>query len=198
MNSIDICNMALSFLNCGRINSIDDTDTAARLCKINYNHLRRRLLRMYPWGFAEKITKLALFEAQRIGYLYAYAYPEDCLLMHFVFDEDHASNYEEERQDFRVCQLADAGQAILTNVEKAYACYTSDIKQTQRFSAEFVDALSHLLASSIAMTLTGNTELQSINLQLAQQAVDLARYQDATERERHTRYPHQYSDARFM
>ena len=97
-----------------------------------------------------------------------------------------------------ICQLADAGQAILTNVEKAYACYTSDIKQTQRFSAEFVDALSHLLASSIAMTLTGNTELQSINLQLAQQAVDLARYQDATERERHTRYPHQYSDARFM
>ena len=49
----------------------------------------------------------------------------------------------------------------------------------------------------MAMGMTGNTELQSINLQLAQQSVDLARYQDAVERERRTRYPHGYSDARF-
>ena len=62
MNSIDICNMALSFLHCGRINSLDDTEKAAQLCKIHYDHLRRRLLRMYPWGFAEKLTKLALLE----------------------------------------------------------------------------------------------------------------------------------------
>ena len=198
MNRIDICNMALSFLNSGRINSLDDASTAAKLCKINYDHLRQRLLRMYPWGFAEKMAKLAQLETQGVGYAYAYAYPGDCLLLRFVFDEDHAADYEEERQDFRVCHLGEAGQVILTDVAMAYAAYTADIRPTGTFSAEFVDALAHILASVIAMPLTGNTELQNINLQLAQQAVDLARYQDISERERRTRYPHKYSDARFV
>ena len=197
MNSIDICNMALSFLHCGRINSLDDTEKAAQLCKIHYDHLRRRLLRMYPWGFAEKLTKLALLETRAVGYSYAYAYPEDCLQLRFVFDEEHAADREDFRQDFRVCYLGTVGRSILTDVSLAYGDYTADIKEPEVFSAEFSDALAHLLASSMAMGMTGNTELQSINLQLAQQSVDLARYQDAVERERRTRYPHGYSDARF-
>ena len=198
MNSIDICNMALSFLNCGRINSLDEMTKEAKQCKINYDHLRRRLLRMYPWGFAGKIGKLALLDERAPGYAYAYAYPEDCLALRFVFDEEHAGIRWESRQDFSVSQLGMVGRVVLTDVAIAYADYTADIKGPEEFSEEFIDALAHLLASALAMVMTGNTELQSIHLQLAQQAVDLARYQDATERERRTRYPHQYSDARFI
>lgn len=198
MNAIDICNMALAYLNNGRINSLDEDSTAAKACRLHYDHLRRRLLRMYPWGFANKMDKLALLVDKAPGYAYAYAYPSDCICMRFVFDTEHADKVEEERQDFSIMQLGTNGRAILTDVALAYGIYTADIKQPEMFSEEFIDALAHLLASTMAMTLSGSTDLQNINLQLSQNAIDIARYQDAIEQERKTRYPHGYADARFQ
>lgn len=197
MNAIDICNMALAYLNNGRISSLNEDSTAAKACRLHYDHLRRRLLRMYTWGFAAKIEKLALLNDKAPGYDYAYSYPSDCISMRFVFDEEHADKMQEERQDFDIVQLGTGSRTILTNVALAYGLYTADIKQPEMFSEEFIDALAHLLASTMAMTLSGSTDLQTINLQLSQNAIDVARHQDAIEKQRKTRYPHGYADARF-
>ena len=59
MYSTDICNIALSSIGQGRIDSIDEDSEAARQCKLHYELTRKNLLSSYRWGFAERSEKLA-------------------------------------------------------------------------------------------------------------------------------------------
>lgn len=102
MNSTEICNMALSYLGNGRINSVDDAAEDARKCKIHYDHDRRRMLAAYSWGFAKRIERLALFTSDVPGWDYAYSYPAECISVIYVYDKDGARKKEEAREDFEI------------------------------------------------------------------------------------------------
>ena len=75
--------------------------------------------------------------------------------------------------------------------------YTADIKDPAMMSDEFVDAFYHLLASAMAMPLVDSASMQQTNYQLAQMAVQAAKWENMVESAKRTRYPHGYSDARF-
>ena len=197
MNSTDICNMALSYIGQGRINSIDDASEEARKCKVHYDHDRRRMLTAYPWGFAKRVEKLALHEDEIPGWDYVYAYPAECLSVLYVYDKEHARKKEEERQDFEIITLGGGRKGVATNVAEAWAEYTEDAKDPSVFSEEFTEGLTHLLASSIAMGITGNANISVQHMQLAQQSVATARYYDALEKEKRMRYPNKYANERF-
>lgn len=197
MQSTDICNLALSFLGKGRIDSIDEDVEEAKQCKIHYDHTRRRMLLAYPWGFARRTAKLALLTTTLPGWQYCYAYPAECLSVQFVFDESHARHKEMNRQDFRIVMVSAGARAIATDVEDAYTEFTYDVKDPTMFSEEFSDGLAHLLASAMATGINGSAAIQAQNIQLAQQAIEQAKYLSAVEQERRTEYPHKYADSRF-
>ena len=162
MNSTEICNMALSYLGNGRVNSIDDAAEDARKCKIHYDHDRRRMLAAYSWGFAK----------------------------------DGARKREEAREDFEIVTLG-GQKAIATDVRDAWAEYTADVRDANMFSEEFTEGLTHLLASSIAMGITGNANIAMQHMQLAQQSVVTAKQYSVLEKERRMRYPNKYANERF-
>lgn len=196
MNSTEICNMALSYIGNGRINSIDDAAEDARKCKIHYDHDRRRMLMAYPWGFAKRMEKLALFTDKVPGWDFAYSYPTECVNVTYVYDEDGARRKEEAREDFEIVTL-DGRKTIATDVRDAWAEYTADVRDANMFSEEFTEGLTHLLASSIAMGITGNANIAMQHMQLAQQSIVSAGYYNAIEKERRMRYPNKYANERF-
>lgn len=197
MNSTEICNLALSYLGQGRINSIEDSAEEARKCKAHYDHDRRRLLLSYPWGFARRIEKLAAYDVHIPGWQYVYAYPAQCIAVTFVYDERNARVKEENRQDFEIVTFGGGQKGIASDTADAYAEYTEDVKDPGAFSEEFVEALSHLLAASIAMGVTGNANIVAQHMQLAQAAVESAKYYAVLEKEKRTRFPEKYAAARF-
>lgn len=197
MNRTDICNMALSIIKRQRIDGLDDSSEEAKACKIYYEHTRKRLLKMFNWGFARQLEKLALRNVEVPGWDFCYGYPADCISMQLVFDENHARDREMERQDFQVITVTGNDRVIATNVPMAWAEYTADVKNTESFSEEFIEALTRMLAANLAIPLTGSTELMQANMQLAQQSVNIAIQENVNEQERRTRWPRKYEQARF-
>ena len=196
MNSTDICNMALSYIGQGRINSIDDASEEARKCKVHYDHDRRRMLTAYPWGFAKRIGKLALYLNEVPGWDYAYAYPAECLSVLYIYDAESARKKETEPADYEIVTIGGC-KGIATDVQEAWAEYTGDEKDPEIFSEEFIEGLAHLLASSIAMGVTGNATIAAQHMQLAQQSIVTARYYSALEKARQMQYPNKYANERF-
>lgn len=197
MNRTDICNMALAAISREPIKSLDEESTEAQQAAIFYEHTRKRLLRMYPWGFARKVDKLAELNLTIPGWDYVYGYPADCLLVNFVFDENHAPLKEMERQDYQIVTTTGNNKAIASNTEKAWAEYIYDAKNTEVFSEEFIEALVRMMAANLSLQLTGNSELFNLNMQLAQQAASLGTLQNIREEERRTNWPRKYEQARF-
>lgn len=197
MNRTDICNMALSIVSRQRIDSLEDTSEEAKTCALYYEHTRKRLLKMYNWGFARRLEKLALRREKIPGWEYCYGYPEDCLTVQLLFDEENAEQREMERQDFQIVTLTGNDRVIATNVPLAWAEYTFDVKNTESFSPEFTEALTRMIAANIAIPLTSNTDLMNMNIQLAQQAINIAMQESVVEQERKMKWPRKYEGARF-
>lgn len=197
MNRTDICNMALSIIQRQRIDSLEDTSEEAKACAIYYEHVRRRLLKMYNWGFARHMEPLALRKETVPGFDLCYGYPQECLTVQLVFDENHARRREIEKQDFQIVTISGNDRVIATNVENAWAEYTYNVRNTEEFSEEFIEALARMLAASLALPLTGNSELMQMNMQLAQQSINIAMQESVTEQERRTQWPRKYEQERF-
>lgn len=197
MTNTDICNIALSYLAKGRIMSLaEEKSEEARQCKLHYDICRKRLLSAYTWGFAKGVVRLARLAVTVPGWEYVYAYPQDCLRVSLIFDEESARNKENDRMDFETVNVGTT-KALAADTEDAWAEYVRDEKDPERFSVEFTEALARLLASSMAMTLTGNANLMQTNYQLMQASIQEAKLMAATERERKTEYPTTYADIRF-
>lgn len=197
MNQIDICNMALALINRERIDSLEDSSQEAKMCKTFYDHERKRLLKMYSWGFARKTDQLALRVNTIPGWDFIYGLPQDCINMLFVFNDMTVERREFNRQDFRIVTVTGSDKVIACNLEDAWAEYIYNYRDTESFSEEFVEALTHSLAAKLALPLTSNTELAQMNMQLAQAALNMAAMEDANEQERKTMYPRKYENARF-
>lgn len=197
MNRTEICNMALAIIKRQRIDSLEETSEEARTCKTFYEHTRKRLLEMYNWGFARRMERLALRLDTVPGWQFCYGYPQECISVRLIFDEPHAMMREMERQDFQIVTISGDDRVIGTNVEEAWAEFTSDVKNPDNFNTEFTEALVRMLAANMAVPLTGDGELMKMNFQLAQQAINIAMHESVVEQERRTKWPRKYSQARF-
>lgn len=197
MTNTDICNIALSYLAKNRITSLEDNTEEAKQCKIHYDHCRHMILRAYTWGFAKKVEQLALLEATVPGWKYAYSYPQKCEAVRLIFAESMAEQKESKKSQFEKAIITDNTRAILTNVENAWCEFTYDATDADMFSEEFIEALARLLASAMAMQLTGNAAIQTTQYQIYQLAMRSGMTAAANEREKKTAWPTDYAQARF-
>ena len=200
MTPTDICNMALAFIAKGRIASMDEQTEQARQCKLFYEQTKIDLLRNYTWGFAKRVSKLAeLTQAEASPYWkYIYAYPQKCVAVRKIFDKETGKQVlAGQQEEWDLYMASDNVPGIGCDVPQAYLEYTYDVDDTNLFSADFVDAFSHMLAFNICLQLTGNSGLQQTQYQLAQQALMRAKYTTASEKHSIPDYPSKYFDGRF-
>lgn len=183
MNSVTICNLALSHIGNYSISAFTDPTKEAKISKALYEPTLDALLRSFAWGFATKRKNLALLTETYSGYDFAYAYPTDCLNIIKIYNPNSGmiNNYYNavsfnfnERIEFDVIVNSDLNQrVILTNQEQAELVYTAKVEDANLFDPMFVDALSYKIATEMALPLKGNTTLQQglyniTNMKIAQ------------------------------
>jgi len=154
-SKVDIYNMALSHLGVGsEVASTTEQSEEARACNRFYDVARQQTLRSSPWPFATKIAALGLVqEDPNEEWAYSYQYPSDCLRVRRILSGIR-NDAPENRIPYRIA-YGTAGAVLFTDREEAEIEYTVDVTEENRFSADFVNMLSLLLAAFIAPRVTG-------------------------------------------
>jgi len=155
-----IANLTLGRLGIGKaVASITENSVEAKTLNRFYVQCRQEVLRAFPWGFATKAEPLALVSAQTFpGWEYVYQYPNGCLNMRAVGDENglrrvrslgycNYAGYEHVlqgiRQPWQVAIKDDgASQVLLTDVEDAWGFYTLDVSNPGAWPVDFGTVLS--------------------------------------------------------
>lgn len=163
VSDVGIANLALSHVGANStIESFTESSTGAIQTNLWYDRSRLQALEAYDWGFARKRITMAL-HGDTISdtatdplagvWGFRYQYPSDCIAPRKIQNPnappDDAIPFDIETD------LGGKQQTILTNQEDAVLVYTRDLHATDLFPSSFVMALSHLLASNIAYSITG-------------------------------------------
>ena len=168
-----IANMALSHIGKDGIEDFNEKSAAARAIRDFYDHARRQALEAFNWNFARKRAALALSsDAPPDGvWAFRYQYPVDCVVIRYLQNPGSTlfvprdwgyPGTETDAIAFQIEVGSTGGErTILTNLENAVAIYTFDQQICGVYSQFFIDMLSHLLASQIAIRLTGKRSLKA-------------------------------------
>lgn len=198
MDITEICNMALARIGKAGIASIKENSENARQCALFYDFTRKKLLREYAWGFAKRTIKAAELSAESPYWAHIYAYPQYCIAIRKIFSEGDAQavNEGKEQEPWDLHMVSDGVLGIGCNVEKAWIEYTYDVLDADLFSADFLEALVHMLAFNICQQLTGSAGMQQTEYQLAMNAITAAKFGSAKEKKQKPVYPTSYIDGR--
>ncbi|MUP48912.1 hypothetical protein C3L57_06875 [Veillonellaceae bacterium M2-8] len=191
-----LCNMALSYLGKGHISNIDEVNQNARTCKLFYDITRQEVLRTFPWNFAHRIERLNEVsdtdKRQAVSkFSEYYIYPNKCINLIAVTTQGD----DTQRAEFDVIVI-NGIKVIATDVSNAYVEYICDETNPNMYDSLFIVAFTHLLASKIAVQLTGMPQLEQAQLQAYMQAVQLAHLHDSRERRFNTNWKGSYLQAR--
>ena len=182
---MQIFNAALRYIGEGRVESADEDSDNANILRDIYDQKRRALLRELPWNFAVKSVELAQTTNTPVDYDYEYQLPADSLYYIGVqADRPDLITYEI-RQD-----------KLVTDESTFCLKYIYDITDTAQFDSLFVEALSFLLASAIAIPRTGDPAILNAMANGYQQAVVKARGMNMSESRTELRRPQSFIDVR--
>ena len=177
----EICNVALSHIRAGRINSLDDNTEQSRQCKTLYPLLRDQMLMDNPWPFATSVKPLVLTTKEVFGYAFVYKYPVDCLYIDQLLpeyldvesNEGLAQRMENVRlENFKIpyeVMNIDGEKVIVTNYADMRIKYRKEVTDTSLFTPQFTMTLSYLLAANLVIPLSGMEKgraMQQDNYQL--------------------------------
>ena len=189
-SEVEVCNLALSNIRAGSINSLNEGTLQAQVCKLKYPILRDRCLREIPWQFNHKLRALAPVTTDIFNWAYAYSYPVDCLKIRRLvgsYEELLAgsSNVASRMSDSRVIDLKSQRRQIpyeVFNFDNAKVIgsdqpnlridFAGKVTDPNLFSDDFIMALSHLLSSELAVPIVGaelGRALRNDSLQLYKQ-----------------------------
>ena len=151
MDTIGVCNMALTLLGANKILSLDDGTTASELCKQWLEPARDMVLESRDWTFASKRKRLpALVDAPVSEFEFQFLLPSDCLSIRAVCNnEDMQIPTEYQKEDNR----------ILARFDPVWIRYTALITDMEQFPPGCYTALAHRLAQFLSGPLTGNKGL---------------------------------------
>lgn len=167
---IGIWNLAMGHLGEDPILSIDDTSKRATACRLAYDAVRRRVLRVYPWNCAEARASLpANATPPPFGYAYAYDLPAD---FHRFWEQDSPLTNDWSIEGRQV--LTDDGAPL--NIR-----YIRDLQDCTVMDAALVDTIALNLALDICMQLTGSAEKRDRIAQNIKDRVPEAHSVDAQE-----------------
>lgn len=172
-SEVEICNLALSNIRAGSINSLSENSLQAQVCSLKYQILRDRCLREIPWSFNRKIKALATVAVDIFNWAYSYQYPVDCLKIHRLigpYEEAPAgsSSTVARHRDVELLPVkglraqipyeifnVDDKKTIGVNQPELRIDYAAKVTDPNLFSDDFIMALSHLLASEVAIPIVG-------------------------------------------
>lgn len=203
---VDICNMALSNIRAGSINSLTESSLQAQVCSLKYETMLNMCLRTNVWGFARKLEALALTTTEIYNWQFAYSYPSDCLQINRLVGESEALdtnaavyaypysyypfNYDLIRQELTRRKIPyeifnfEGTKLIASNDQNLYIEYIVKVTDPNLFTEDFILALSHLLASEIAIPIVGvenGRQLRSDSLTMYKEYINAAAVNDINE-----------------
>lgn len=220
-SAVDVCNNALANIGArASISSLTEDSPEARACNLQYLTVLGTLLRSAPWNFARKTITLSLLKAlpgtpentttpttttwqtdyPPPGWLYAYAYPNDCMLMRYVLPQGYSgvsgvpifstgnsyvSTAGAVPTKFIVAADQDSAgnpiKIVASNQSQALGIYTYLADNPDNWDPIFYNAMQDALAGSIVMPLTGKVALADAMLKKANNTILQARAQDGNE-----------------
>lgn len=174
MDETSICNTALSFLGDKRIISLTDTGAIPELCRTYLPVARRQVLETLPWTFSRKRAVLSnKVDAPAFDWDYEAALPVDCLRVLQVRDKESGCD---------VLKFEVSSKALLSNTENTAILYVSDQEDYSTWSPSAVAALARLLASYLALPITGTLRLAESMRQIYEQVdIKQAQYLDVVQ-----------------
>lgn len=199
-SEVEICNLALSNIRAGSINSLDESNLQAQICKLKYALIRDRCLRS-SWQFNKAISPLATIDVDIYNWAYAYRYPVNCLKINRIIPEYEevtwGSDIVSRLVDTQILPITDHRRQVsyevfnFSNV-KVIGCnettlhidYAIRIEDPNLFSDDFILAFSHLLGSEIAVPIVGAEKgrlLRADEIQLYEEYIDDATASDTND-----------------
>jgi hypothetical protein len=167
----EICNLAVGWLGGNRLTSVDDDQTKeAELCRDNYDLSRKAVLEEREWTFAIKRASVTpLTEVPLFGYNYKFLLPSDLLDMINAYDPRHSGL----RNPPGIPHVIE-GDEMYADLETVNIKFIFDLRDTNKFSGLFDQALAAHIAANISIPLTENAKqfermmaLYEINLEKA-------------------------------
>jgi len=168
MNTLEICNMALSMLGINLITSLQDENTQARQCANFFPEVRDRMLRDHAWSFALRIHKLVAKNEEPIDdWAYVCALPVNFLSL---VKTEHNEPY------------LIVGRSILVNT-LCNIFFVARIEDSEEFDPLFAEALQYKLAGEIAMANTSDMNVVNYYQTKAEDLLAKAKAKDSMENE---------------
>ena len=186
ISEVQIGNLALSHLGTrSLITSLTENSNEAAAINLWYTFSRRQALAKAHWSFARKRVTLSSHadDPPENIWAYRYQYPADCVearkLENEYIDKDGDNiPYVIEMDD------TEDSRSILTDMDEAVLVYTFDQTNPETYPPHFVLALSHLLASHIAMQVTGKKTLKDSEYEQYLITMSMAEAEDARQDKR--------------
>lgn len=146
--SVDICNMALDYINVENITSIDENTKQAKKCKFWFNQVRKSLLLNLNATFSIKRARLVEDANYKevFGYKKAYVLPKDCLKV-ISLGNPTLVNHSQQEGDYFYCDESEV-----------FIRYLADVSDVSKYDAEFNDLFALTLATKICLPLTNDYE----------------------------------------
>lgn len=158
-DKVMICNMALAHVGAKTtIESIDESNAAAKQCKLWYDVARLQTLEAFDWGFARMSETLATHSiaAPESRWAFRYQLPADYVAARFM---ENPAGSSADAVPYRVEHAGDSTMCVLTNLGSAVLVYTYNTSSISIFTTQFVEALALALSVRIAYKLTGKRTL---------------------------------------
>lgn len=164
----DIANLALSRVRANPIGSLLEQSVQAEQCRILYPNARNEVLSMVHWPFNKKTVQLSLKTDKPAEWTYAYAYPNDCLMVRYLLPEKNGLvnnyrsvdsrfvSYERDEIEYMVELNGDDEQIIATNQPNAMAVYSKLVKDVRLYGPLVVNVIAWRLAADLATPLGGD------------------------------------------
>ena len=200
LSSVDIANMALSFIGVESIETFSEASPAAKQLTLFYPTTLEEILREGCWNFCKKTVTLALTNNTDAEWAYVYEYPTDCIKALRVINPEHGTysrQFDDQREQYNIGLSQDNTRLIQCNVRVAKLEYIANVTDVALFSSDFVEAFSLKLASKISHQLTGNPNLAMNFLQMYMSSVQNAMTRAANESNSPTKQESQYARARL-
>lgn len=177
MDQTGLYNTTLGRLGVGQvIGAPTENSVPAKTCNRFYEQCRQEVLRAFPWGFALRAEPLALVADQEFpGWGYVYQYPNGCLNMRAVGDENGLrvvrsqclssdpswwQTLQNVRQPWQKAIKDDgASQVLLTDVVDAWGFYTLDVTNTGAWEIDFASVLASRLGMEVGGPLQATRSL---------------------------------------
>lgn len=204
-SEVEVCNLALANIRAASINDLNESSLQAQICKLKYPFCRDFMLENAPWNFAHRLKPLSVLTDEIFNWAYVYQYPSDCLrINHLVLNFQEVEQQQPgfrsrfydplfpkpdlskqvKYQVYNIGTGTSGNKVIAANETELRIDYRAKIEDPNKFSFEFIMALSHFLAAEIAIPIVGGEmgrQFRSDSIQLYQEYIDAAMQSDLNE-----------------